>query len=86
MKFLLTCTSEYQDPQGTLIKYPQIHKFCENVKVLDGYEPDVEVEISSLENLMGLMNSVGSIVLSKISLSHEKKYDGVIEIYDDYRE
>ena len=102
MKFRITATSLMlcygffeEHTQRFVQKYPQLKELVETEQIKEQedecYLSETTIDIKSLDELLSLVDSVGSIVIYKADCLDEKykpikddKY--TIEIYDDYRE
>ena len=102
MKFRITATSLMlvygrfeEHTQRFVQKYPQFKERVETEQIKEQedecYLSETTIDIKSLDELLSLVDSVGSIVIYKADCLDEKykpikddKY--TIEIYDDYRE
>ena len=102
MKFRITATSLMlgygifeEHTQRFVQKYPQFKEIVETEQIKEQedeyYLSETTIDIKSLDELLSLVDSVGSIVIYKADCLDENrkiikddKY--TIEIYDDYRE
>lgn len=102
MKFRITATSLMlcygcfeEHTQRFVQKYPQLKERVDTEQIKEQedeyYLSETIIDIKSLDELLSLVDSVGSIVIYKADCLDEKykpikddKY--TIEIYDDYRE